>query len=426
VRDRRGWLPIAAALLGLVGALAATLALHRAAIATLDRVLDERLRGAGESAAALLAETAPTGDGLRAVMRANELDGAYVLSPALRVIADASGNSGRRADLLRVDVERVRQAQAGAPSVGPGYAVGTLTVMTGYFPIRRSDATIASVLVLDAGQAFVAPRARIERARTVGVALSLISALALAVLAARWSRFERARRDDSARAARGEMLSRVAAMAAHEIGNPLGVIQGTIDLMRERSAATLSERDRVALADIAGEVERLQKLSRDLLDLASDRPLATAPTDIADLLDDVARATEARFDGVKVACGLAGLPPIDADARRLRQVFTNLLTNAAQAQGPGEIEVSGRAAGGAVAVEVRDCGPGIAPDARERLFELYFTTKSGGTGLGLTISRRIVERHGGTLVHLPDRRPGATFVVTLPTKRQVAAATRGE
>jgi signal transduction histidine kinase len=426
VTTQRAGIPIVAALLGLAGALAATLALHRAAVDTLDRIFDERLRGAGESAAALLAGTDPTGDRLRAVMLANELDGAYLLSPALKVTADATGKSGRRADLLRVDVGRVQGALSGTASIAPGYAFGTLTVMTGYFPVRHGDGAIASVLVLEAGQRFVASRSRVERARTLGVALSLVSALALAVLAARWSRFERARRDAVARAARGEALSRVAAMAAHEIRNPLGVIQGTIDLMRERSAAALSERDRVALADITGEVERLQKLSQDLLDLASDRPLASSPTRIADLLRDVARATEVSFADVTVRCDLTALPSIEADAPRLRQVFTNLLTNAAQAQGKGEVVVRARADRRAVVVEVEDRGPGVGADVGERLFELYFTTKSGGTGLGLAIARRIVERHGGTLVHLPDRRPGTTFAVTLPQQRRMEIASRGE
>jgi signal transduction histidine kinase len=264
----------------------------------------------------------------------------------------------------------------------------------------------------------VAARGRIARARTVGVSLSLLSALALAVIVARWTRAERARQDAAARAARGEALSRLAAMAAHEIRNPLGVIRGTIDLMRERSGGSLSERDRQALGDVTGEVERLRRLTQDLLDLASDRPLALERAELGELLVEEARAAESRFPGVTVRCHVGVLPPVDGDGARLRQVFANLLANAAQAQRQGEILVRADTRAGAVRVLVEDHGPGVPDGAGERLFELYFTTKSEGTGLGLAIARRIVERHGGTLAHVPGRGPGATFEVILP----VAAA----
>ncbi|HVR63329.1 MAG TPA: HAMP domain-containing sensor histidine kinase, partial [Polyangia bacterium] len=399
--------------------------LHRAAAAAVDRVLRERLVGAGQSAAALLARGAADAADLRAVMQSNELDAAYVVTGDLRVVADASGASGRRADLLRVDARRVGEALAGSPSVVPGYALGTLTVMTGYFPVAGPGAAASAadrVLVLEAGQVFVAAHRGLARARNGAGLLALLSTLALAVVAARLARAERSRQHAAARAARGELLSRVAAMAAHEIRNPLGVIRGTIDLMRERSAAALSERDRQSLADIGGEVERLRRLTDDLLSLASDRPLALAATDVAALLDESARATEAAFPGIAVRRAGSGPRSIDADPQLLRQVLRNLLSNAAQAQGEGEIAVAARDAprGGGVEITVSDSGPGVPADVGDRVFDLYFTTKSGGTGLGLAIARRIVERHGGALALLPaGGRPGATFIVTLPARPPV-------
>jgi len=272
------------------------------------------------------------------------------------------------------------------------------------------------VLVLEAGRSFVAAHNSIARARTLGVSLSVLSALALAIMAARWNRIERERRSATARAARGETLSRVAAMAAHEIRNPLGVIRGTIDLMRERSGASFVERDRVALNDIAEEVERMRRLTQDLLDLSADRPLATTAVAIGDLLVEAARAAEAAFPRIKVRCALADLPSIEADAARLRQVFANLLANAAQAQREGEIFLQARTERSSLRITVQDHGPGIPEGVHERLFDLYFTTKSGGTGLGLAVARRLVERHGGTLAYQPQREPGATFEVSLPIR----------
>jgi signal transduction histidine kinase len=192
------------------------------------------------------------------------------------------------------------------------------------------------------------------------------------------------------------------------------VIRGTVDLMRERAGPSLTERDRQGLDDIADEVERLRRLTQDLVDLSADRPIATTPTQVGDLLCDAARATEAAFPQVTVRCQMGQLPRVEADPSRLRQVFVNLLANAAQAQPQGEIQVRATGDRRGVSVIVQDHGPGIPDEIGDRVFDLYFTTKSGGTGLGLAIARRFVERHGGTLVHLRTPEPGAAFEVVLP------------
>lgn len=411
--SRRALLPLAAALLGLLGSLGATAFLYRAATGALDRALDERLRGAGESAAGLLAGATPDGARLRALMEANALEGAFLLDGALQVLADATGPAGRRADLLRVDPERVRRALAGETTVAASYALGEVVVATGYFPVRVGG-RVQAVLALEAGQAFALARRGLRPALALGTLLALLGALALAAFAARWARAEQARREAGERVARAEVLSRVAAMAAHEIRNPLGVIRGTVELMQQRSGAALAERDREALQDVLGEVERLRRLTEDLLDLSVDRPLGRAPLDLGELIEEAARATEAAFPAVRVRRALAALPPVEGDAGRLRQVFANLLANAAQAQGPGELELSATAADGEVRVEVHDQGPGVPEALKGRLFDPLVTAKAGGTGLGLAVSRRIVERHGGRISLVEDGRPGATFEVRLP------------
>ncbi len=392
--------PLLLAALGLAGALAATLFLHRAAEGALDRVLDERLRAAGESAALLLGAPQPGSRRLKALMDANALDGAYLLDGQLVVLEDAAGGSGRKADLLRVDPERVRRALAGEQSVAPTWNIGELTVATGYFPLPGASA----VLALEAGQRFVQPRRRLLQARNAALALSLLSAIALLVLAARWGRAAQS-------AARGEAMARMAAMAAHEIRNPLGVMRGTVELMRERQGAQLPERDREALQDVLQEIERLRLLTEDFLDLGRDRPLTTAPVDLGAILSDAAQGAEASFRAVRVRLELDPLPPLRGDAGRLRQVVANLLANAAEAQKEGEIVLSAQASGGAVRVRVQDFGPGVPRGLH--LFDPFATRKEGGTGLGLYIARRIVERHGGTL-RLAGGPPGAVFEVSLP------------
>ena len=275
----RALVPLAAAILGLLGSLGATIFLYLAATASLDRVLEERLRGVGETAAELLARGEPGGEVLRAVMDANRLEGVYVVSPSLRVLADAAGPAPAQADLLRVDAERVAEAVAGRASVDFAYALGDLRVATGYFPVRGPGGGMGeAVLAVEAGQSFDPGRQGVRRALWAGVALSLLGALALAAVARLWARGEEQRRRVAERAARGDALTRMAAMAAHEIRNPIGVIRGAVELVQERAGDRLGPDDREALGDIVGEVERLRRLTQDFLDYARERPLESSPS----------------------------------------------------------------------------------------------------------------------------------------------------
>jgi two-component system, OmpR family, sensor kinase len=402
------------ACLGLAGAVGATLFIHARGMASLDRVLEARLRGAGESAALLMADRPASGPELRALREANVLDDAYVVSPDWQVVASASGQVGGRVNLLRIDRARLAQAFAGQPSVGPGYAVGDLHVLTGYFSVRQRDGSVHGVLVLDAGQAFIRARRELDRARLASLALACLAALAIAAIAARWSRSERLRRESATRAARAEVLSQMAATIAHEIRNPLSVMQGTIELMRERSAGKLSERDRSAYQDLLDEIARLHQLTHDFTDLAAEPKLSLAPLDLVPLLEQAAAAVEARFPAVKVAVTLPSSAEVRGDEARLRQVFVNLLFNAAEAQGEGGIEVSAGVAQRELVVRVHNGGAPIAPDLRGRIFDPFVTTKARGTGLGLFVARRFVERHGGSLACVDDGRSGTTFELRIP------------
>lgn len=149
--------------------------------------------------------------------------------------------------------------------------------------------------------------------------------------------------------------------------------------------------------------------------------LDPVPTDVADTLEDALRLTAHRMGGIEVTRRYGEVEPILAHPGQLTQVWTNLLTNAADAlagQGAVTLGVSPRPRGGA-RVEVADTGPGIPEELRERIFEPRFTTKSGavrfGLGLGLGIARRIVTDHGGTIA--VRSRPGETvFTIDLPAR----------
>jgi signal transduction histidine kinase len=411
---RRLALPLIAAFIGLSGSLATTVFLYRSSAAALDRVIDERLRGAGASAAQCLSATPPDSARLKSLMVADALEGAFLLDQSLFVLADATGPSGQRVDLLRIDPERVSRAFAGEGNTALGYTLGELQVAAAYFPVKDARGEITSVLTLEAGQAFTNARHSLLQALLMGCALSVLVALALAALAAGWGRSEQQRQQAAAEAARGETIREMAAIAAHEIRNPLGVIRGSIELMRERARDVLAPRDHEALTDVLGEVERLRRLTQDFLDFSADVPLQPVDVDVADVLQDAVRSTQITFPDIRIVTSIEALSPISADPARIRQVFENILTNAAQAQGTGQIDVGTRQLQSAVSVIVRDRGPGIPPELRDRIFDPLVTSKARGTGLGLALSRRIVERHGGRLRLVETSAQGATFEVQLP------------
>jgi two-component system OmpR family sensor kinase len=406
--------PALAGVLGLAGSLAATLFLYRVAAASVDRVLEERLRGAGETAAGMLARVDPASADLGPVMVANGLEGAYLVTPSLVVVADANGRPGRRADLLRTDVARVRRAAGGEVTIAFAYAMGDQPVATGYFPVRGPDGTVRVVLGLEAGQAFAGAHRGLRRAFGVAIALSFLGALALAVVARRWAIAEAARRREAERGIRGDALARMGAMVAHEIRNPLGVIRGSAELVRARSGPAMSPADGEALVDILGEADRLRRLTDDFLDLARDPAIAPSPLEVSTVAEEAAR-TVGRSHGA-LAVHLEGAARAHADPARLHQVLTNLLVNAAQA-GARNAWVRAGVHDGSARIVVGDDGPGVDPEVRTRLFEPFATGRAEGTGLGLALSRRIVERHGGTLRLLDVAAPGAAFEVRLPLVR---------
>lgn len=411
---RRVLVSFAAAAAWLTASVPVTVTLYRSASSTLDRVLEERLRGAGESAALLVGRVDPSPEALGALMRANQLDGVWLVDGSRTLIADAAGMAGGTINPLRIDPERVALALEGHAGVGVAYDLGNLTVTTGYFPVRGEAGTVRAVLGLEAGEPFREARAGLLRALALGLAVSAAGALVISVLAARWVRGDALKREAALATARGEALARLAASAAHEIRNPLGIIRATVELMCERRRLSLSEDDRSGLDDVLAEVERLRHLTEDFLELSADRPLSVAELDVAEIVEEAARGAEAVHPGIVVERDLTPLPSVRGDPARVRQVISNLLDNAAQAQGNGRVTIAARGEGGAVLVTVRDRGPGIPEAIRGRLFEPFVTSKETGTGLGLALARRIAERHGGALRLVEAGPPGAGFELRLP------------
>lgn len=212
-------------------------------------------------------------------------------------------------------------------------------------------------------------------------------------------------------------LGQAAAVLAHEIRNPLGIIKTSAEVVRRRASMAPSE-DRL-LHYVLDEVDRIERLVKALLDYARPAQCASAPMDlVADVVRPVLGfvAPELRRRDITLAVRIPDVPtPILGDADMLHQAILNLLINAMDAVGPvGHIIVRVTPAADHVSVEVEDDGPGVPEEVRETVFDPFVTTKANGTGLGLATVRSTVEAHHGAVFQAQAPEGGAIFTIRLP------------
>ena len=215
-----------------------------------------------------------------------------------------------------------------------------------------------------------------------------------------------------AREERLAAVGRLAAGLAHEIRNPLASLSGAVQLLGEKNVEPLFE-------IVLREVHRINDLVEEFLDTARPLKLSIVQVDAARLVKDVVGAfrNDPRYRdrvAIHVDCD-ASTEPVGADAARLSQVLWNLLLNAAQSSpGPCRVDVTAATVDRFLELEVKDDGPGIPPESQERIFDPFYTTRSGGTGLGLANVHRIVRAHGGTVEVESDVGHGARFILRFP------------
>ncbi|MER3543150.1 MAG: hypothetical protein C4311_00755 [Chloroflexota bacterium] len=212
-------------------------------------------------------------------------------------------------------------------------------------------------------------------------------------------------------------LGEMSAIFAHEIRNPLAAISAGVQYIAGKLPANDPLQESIAL--ILAESRRLNQLLADILTVARASEPRLAPCPLHEVLDDVLARRAGEMDrlGIQVVRNYApDLPPCLGDRPKLEQVFTNLIANAIQAMSNGgtlSITLK-RASETTLQVEVADTGPGIPEAVQKRIFDPFFTTRRTGTGLGLTIARRIVGQHNGSLSLRSWEGVGTIFTVTLP------------
>lgn len=231
------------------------------------------------------------------------------------------------------------------------------------------------------------------------------------------------------RSARTTSLANLGASVAHEIRNPLNSIGLNLARLQERlgrHGGKLANDTLPILELLTGEVKRLDRIVTRFLEFSRPTRPASGPVDLVALTTRSAAVLqeEAATAGVDVRLHLPPLPAVPGDPDRVVQALQNLLRNAIQAAGRGGfVEIAGFQTPDAVAVAIRDSGPGLSEEARHRVFDLFYSTKEGGTGLGLPIANRIAEDHGGHLTVENSSSGGAVFTFYLP---RTAAAVSGE
>jgi len=195
-------------------------------------------------------------------------------------------------------------------------------------------------------------------------------------------------------------LGRMAAQVAHELRNPLGGLKLFAEYLEHRlSKAGDTEGSDVA-RKINREVDHMADLVREITQFGRPGSLRRIPTNLNGLMESCLALAQARVacKEIRVALELdAALPPAALDPREIRKVFLNLIVNALEAMsGGGTLTLRTRSAErGFVEVAVEDTGCGMSEETRARTFDLFFTTKDSGTGLGMAIARTVVEQHGG-------------------------------
>jgi len=238
-------------------------------------------------------------------------------------------------------------------------------------------------------------------------------------------RAEDALRESNARLeASNQDLADFAAAASHDMQEPLRKIQAFSDLLKMSYGAALDEQGRQYLDRMYSAAERMRTLVRDLLALSrvTKAPPAAEVVDLAAVAREVVGDLEARIQAVEGRVEIGELPPVRADPTQMRQLLQNLIGNALKfhrKDAPPEVALSGaRMDGGWCRVEVRDNGIGFEEQYAEAVFapfrRLHGRGEYDGTGLGLSVCRRIVERHGGTITARSRPGVGSTFVITLP------------
>ena len=219
-------------------------------------------------------------------------------------------------------------------------------------------------------------------------------------------------------------IAQLAGGLAHEIRNPLSTMSLNLDLLVEDFRGAETSRDRRVLQKlerVRRETDRLQDIVEDFLRFAKVQDLRTAPTDLNAVVDDLRDFCEPQAVGQGVLLRTQydpDLPPVPLDVDLFKQALWNLIRNAQHAMPEGgELILQTRRDGDEAILDVTDTGVGMTEEVASKVFDAFYSTKPGGSGLGLPTTRKVVEAHGGSIALQSEPGQGSRFTVRLPISK---------
>ena len=254
-----------------------------------------------------------------------------------------------------------------------------------------------------------------------GISAGTLGAATIAAVLAMWAyqRFVLLER----RTRQAERLAEIGSLTgglAHEIKNPLSTVQLNLQLLQEDLTPDNPAYSRITnrLGVVQRETSRLRDILEDFLRYGGRIELDRKPVDLNQLLEELVDffTPQAQLSRVQLRLKRSPSPVIaNVDVKLIKQAVLNLMINALQAMpSGGELILSVSNQAGRVIIDIIDTGSGIPPDVLSKIFLAYYTTKRGGTGIGLAMTKRIIEEHGGVITVQSAPGKGTDFTITLP------------
>lgn len=333
---------------------------------------------------------------------------------------EAEGAQRLRAMKSRVE-ERMASLSAAAErrearSMQLLLGLGALTLLVGVGTSLHARRVLAPLTAMTerakaVARGDLAPREVLATADEIGELATTFEGMVAAI---------RRARAELVQAERLATIGKMAAHITHEIRNPLSSIGLNLELLEEEIARSPEGKESAQLAlAIRAEVDRLSRIAEQYLSVARRPRPELAPERLEDLVEELAAFVTPELDRSQVSLRVevdGDGPEILVDEAQLRQALLNLIRNAREAMPRGgAIVIAVRHRDGAAEITVDDTGPGIPEELRASIFDPFFTTKQRGTGLGLAVTREIIEAHAGTIECEARRGAGTRFRITLPS-----------